>query len=107
MGFFGKSEVALRSLSIVFYLGFLLMFYLLAKRIFSKEWPKIATIIAALSPMLVYKDEKRVFLYNPERVKLPNYLGIILIPEEKQRFEFASFSRVYIVGEDGSYSSYE
>lgn len=67
---------------------------------------EVFLLVLAIS-LIKSKIVKRVFLYNPERVKLPNYLGIILIPEEKQRFEFPSFSRVYIVQEDGSYSSYE
>lgn len=54
MKLFGKSEIAIRSLSLIFFISFLLIFYKFAKKIFKGKWPQVATLIAAVNPMLVY-----------------------------------------------------
>ncbi len=68
-------------------------------------------LIYATSPLVYFEsvyyfgDESRVFLYNPNMVKLPGYLGNVLMPEAKYRTEFPlPGKRVFLVNEDASFS---
>lgn len=54
MAIFGKSEIAIRMLSFVFFLGFLYIFYKFAKAVFKGIWPQVALLLAAVNPMLLY-----------------------------------------------------
>jgi len=55
MQIFGRSEVALRSLSVVFFILFLVATYKFARTVFKTHYnAKITTLLMALNPMLLY-----------------------------------------------------
>jgi mannosyltransferase len=55
MQVFGKSEIALRGLSIVFFLIFIFVIYQFSQKIFhTKTWAIYTTLLMAINPMLVY-----------------------------------------------------
>ncbi|MBI2029763.1 glycosyltransferase family 39 protein [Candidatus Gottesmanbacteria bacterium] len=51
---FGKAEITIRVLSLIFFIGFLYIFYQFAKAIFKDKWAKVSLLLAAFNPMLVY-----------------------------------------------------
>lgn len=68
-------------------------------------------LVYATSPLVYFEsvyyfgDESRVFLYNPDMVKLPGYLGNILMPESKYRAVFPPLNgQVFLVNDDASFS---
>lgn len=70
-------------------------------------------LILARSPLVFFEslyystNRSNVFLYNPEKVKLPGYLGTILIPESKQINTLPIYpQRAYVIYEDGHFDLY-
>lgn len=51
---FGKAEITIRALSLIFFIGFLYIFYQFAKAVFKDSWAKVSLLLVALNPMLVY-----------------------------------------------------
>jgi len=67
-------------------------------------------LILARSPLVFFEslyysqDRSRVFLYNPNRVQLPGYLGITLIPISKQTDTFPTYpKRAFMIYENGDF----
>lgn len=54
MRIFGNSEIAIRSLSLLFFLGLLIVIYNFAKKLLNDRWANVTTLLAATSPMLLY-----------------------------------------------------
>lgn len=54
MNIFGEGEIAIRMLSFLFFLAFLVVFYKFSKTIFKNSWAKISLLLASTNPMLVY-----------------------------------------------------
>ncbi len=53
------------------------------------------------------KNPQNVFLYNPNKIRLPNYLGNVLIPVEKQIDKLPKLpKRAFLINEDGSFNFY-
>ncbi len=70
-------------------------------------------LIYAQSPLVYFEslyyssDRSKVFLYNPDKVSLPNYLGVILIGPEKQLNSLPRYPyKAYMVKENGSFEIY-
>lgn len=67
-------------------------------------------LVFAGSPLVFFEslyyfpNRQHVFLYNPSLVKLPAYLGTILIPQNKQATTFPPYpGRAFLIYENGSY----
>lgn len=67
-------------------------------------------LVLARSPLVFFEslyyfpDRERVYLYNPDMVKLPAYLGNVLIPNNKHTNTFPTYpKRAFMVYENGSY----
>lgn len=67
-------------------------------------------LVYAKSPLVFFEstyyfqDKKRVFLYNPDYVRLPGFLGTVLMPPSKNAATFPVFpGRVFMIYENGDY----
>ena len=71
--FFGKSDLALRSMSAVFGVLTILAAYLLVKRLFNKKTALISSGLLAISPMLIrYSQEARMYT-------MVAFLGVVAV----------------------------
>lgn len=67
-------------------------------------------LVIARTPLVFFEslyyspDRSRVFLYNPDMITLPAYLGNVLIPVNKHIASFPTYpKRAFMVYENGSY----
>ncbi|KKR34156.1 MAG: hypothetical protein UU37_C0001G0033 [Candidatus Gottesmanbacteria bacterium GW2011_GWA2_41_12] len=50
-----------------------------------------------------YPDRNKVFLYNPQKVTLPRYLGTSAIPNDKMINKLPASDEIYLIHGDGTY----
>ncbi len=67
-------------------------------------------VVFASSPLVFFEsvyystNPEKVFLYNPDMIALPAYLGKVLIPTHKQAVSFPIYpNRAFMIYEDGHY----
>ncbi|MEK7544173.1 MAG: hypothetical protein AAB557_04845 [Patescibacteria group bacterium] len=72
---------------------------------------KNGDIILAQSPLIFFEtiyysnDPSRVFLYNPQNIPFPWYVGGVLVSPDQMVADFPLYpTRAFLVAEDGSYS---
>lgn len=68
-------------------------------------------VILAQSPLILFetmyyaKDQSRVFLYNPQEIPFPWYVGGVLVTDNLMTASLPEYpTRAFIVAEDGSFS---
>lgn len=62
------------------------------------------TPIGFLESAYYYKDTKKVFIYNPQNITIPNYIGITATFSDVSRTKLTDApSRNFLIADDGSY----
>lgn len=63
------------------------------------------TPLSFFEVMYYAKDKSRVFLYNPNNIPVLPYLGSVLIPDSLWIRSFPSGTRVYLIEDNGTYTT--
>jgi hypothetical protein len=62
------------------------------------------TPIAQLETAYYFKNEDKVFLYNPQNVSIPNYIGVtVVFPNSSQVSYPDAPSRTFLIHDDANY----
>jgi hypothetical protein len=62
------------------------------------------TPIGFLESVFYFKDKKNVFVYNPDNITIPNYIGVTVLFPNISKMSFPSKSRIFFVDD---YANYE
>ena len=71
----------------------------------SKDYAYARTPIGLLETAYYFKNENKVFVYNPDMIKIPDYIGVtVVFPHISQSNFPLSPSRTFLINDDASYA---
>lgn len=90
---FGMSELAVRSLSLVFGVALVFFVYLLVKRLWNREGlARLAMLFTALGPFLIrYSEEARMYSMAAFLVVLAAYLLVVALQKTRRNTKYAVY----------------
>ncbi len=95
---FGNSELALRSMSVLFGVVAIVFGYLLVKRLFNQNTAKLSLLFMVLSPMLIrYSQEMRMYTMVVAIALAATYILTIAV-ESKKRWPWAVYGLLVGLG---------
>jgi uncharacterized membrane protein len=62
------------------------------------------TPIAFLESAYYFKNENKVFIYNPDNISIPEYIGITVTFNNISKTEFPNANKTYLITDDANYS---
>jgi len=78
-------------------------FYEINKLANPEDFVFTKTPIGFLESVYYFRDEQRVFVYNPNKIAIPNYIGVNIVFPNISKTSFPQNSRSFLVADDASY----
>lgn len=69
----------------------------------SRDYVYTETPIAVLESLFYYRYPENVFVYNPQNITIPNYIGATLVFPNISKISFYKPSRTFLVSDDAQY----